>query len=80
MNSEAVQIKCKGCATLFPINTIRTHLGHPVNLSCKEEYSKEEYRELKRLYESYRKKKRAENYRKNKKKPKEVKFMELSIA
>lgn len=73
MNSEVVQIKCKGCKSLFPINFIRKHLYH--NFLCKEEYSEEESQLLEQQYQSYCKKRRAENYQKKKKKQKEVNFI-----
>ena len=58
MNSEVVQIKCKGCSKLFPIYSIRNHLR--LVPQCKGKHSEEDCKTLEQQYNSYRK-----NYRKN---------------
>ena len=58
MNSEVVQIKCKGCSKLFPIYSIRNHLR--LVPQCKGKHSEEDCKTLEQQYNSYR-----QNYRKN---------------
>ena len=64
MDFETTFYKCKGCSKEFVINVIRNHLAH--KLSCKNKYSPLEWNELNKLYTTYRKNKRAENYKKTK--------------
>ena len=54
MNSEVVQIKCKGCLKLFPIYSIRNHLR--LVPQCKGKHSEEDCKTLEQQYNSYRKK------------------------
>ena len=58
MNSEVVQIKCKGCSKLFPIYSIRNHLR--LVPQCKGKHSEEDCKTLEQQYNSYR-----QSYRKN---------------
>ena len=60
MNSEVVQIKCKGCSKLFPIYSIRNHLR--LVPQCKGKHSEEDCKTLEQQYNSYRKKQKAKNY------------------
>ena len=41
-------IFCKGCNVCFEINTILKHLGQIANKECKEQYSKKEFKKLKK--------------------------------
>ena len=62
--SQSNCIRCKGCSKDFEIQNVRKHLSRKP--SCKNKFSQEEENELDRLYQAYRKKKRAENYEKTK--------------
>ena len=62
--SQSNCISCKGCSKEFGIQNVRKHLSQ--RPSCKNKYSQEEENELDRLYQAYRKKKRAKNYEKTK--------------
>ena len=61
MNIEITHFKCKGCSKELAINVIRNHLSQKA--SCKNKYSQKEEDELARQYETFRKKKRANNYK-----------------
>ena len=64
MNFETTLYTCKGCSKEFVIHVIRNHLAQKA--SCKRKYKPQEFDELDKLYNTYRKKKKAENYIKRK--------------
>ena len=61
MDLETPIVNCKKCHVEFPINEIRNHLNQ--NSLCKQVYSKEDSDKLNELCDSYRKKRRAANYK-----------------
>ena len=58
---DANLVKCKGCPANLEINKIQKHLAQ--SLSCKEKYTEEDLNELKKLCDSFSRKKKNEKRR-----------------